>query len=371
MGRSIWPMFPDVQQDLLLRTCLLDGEAAIASWHAWRARIGVEDLDLASQRLLPLAYQNLTRLGIVDPELARYKGVARHVWSGNRIRVRNVEQLLQAFAAAQIPVMVLKGIALLALYYRNWGSRATTDIDILVPPPLAAAAGRVLVEHGWTCTPQVRFLGSASYRTTCYGMPFWNDAGIELDLHWHVIRERCEEDADEGFWRHAQPVRINASEARTLGDTDQLFHAIVHGTQGNLVSPIRWIADAAMILRAAEIDWQRFLDQVVESNLVLRVRPALRYLHDAFGLPIPAATLDDIARIPHTPVETLEARFEDARLPRFVRQAGIRYAHYRRTANAAAAPSNFLTYLQTTWGSSTWIGTVKEGARRAVPYFRG
>lgn len=50
-ARKLWKAFPDTGQELLLKTCLFEGDRAVESWHAWRKIVDVDDLDLASQRL--------------------------------------------------------------------------------------------------------------------------------------------------------------------------------------------------------------------------------------------------------------------------------------------------------------------------------
>ena len=127
MTAKLWHTFPDKPQELLLKACLFEGDAALESWHAWRGLISVDELDTASQRLLPLAYRNLTACGVNAAELERYRGVARYVWYHNQSRTVAVEALLRIFAAVGIPAMVLKGAALAHLYYPNVSLRPMND----------------------------------------------------------------------------------------------------------------------------------------------------------------------------------------------------------------------------------------------------
>ena len=67
-------------QLLLLRAALGSGDEALASWSAWKERVGLDRAEAASQRLLPLVYRNLVRLGADDPELPKLKGLPLVMW---------------------------------------------------------------------------------------------------------------------------------------------------------------------------------------------------------------------------------------------------------------------------------------------------
>ena len=369
MTKRLCQIFPNEQQELLLKTCLFDGDAAIGSWRAWQKLVDVEELDIGSQRLLPLAYQNLSSLGVEESELERYRGVARYVWYENQSKLLQVQALLSIFSAAQIPVILLKGMALAPLYYKNWALRPTNDLDILVPTRLAGEAGALLASSGWR-SPDLDFLKSAAYRTTIHATAFSDGKGHDLDLHWHAVRELCSEDADSSFWEAAQILRLNGRDALALGDTDQLFHIIIHATHWDIVAPIRWVADTAMLLRVARIDWDRFLKHVVKGCFVLRARLVLRYLRDRFHLPIPDWVQHELDRARSSPVEALEARIDGMDIPLLMWQVGIRYVHYRRNCESPVAPRTFPSYIRTTWGSKSWTGTLKAAAIR-LPHYIG
>lgn len=367
MTAKLWHTFPDARQELLLKTCLFQGDAALASWRAWRDVTSIDELDIASQRLLPLAYRNLSDCGVKSAELDRYRGVARYVWYQNQSRVAAVEALLSIFSAAGIPAMALKGAALAHLYYRDVSLRPMNDIDILVPVRLAEKAGGELTRHGWSPiipTP----LGSPLFRSTTHAAAYRMDGYQELDLHWHAIWELCAEDADDSFWENAQELRIGRVAALALGDTDQLFHAIIHATRRDAVATIRWVADAAMILRRAEIDWHRLVEHATDGHLVRRMRSALRYLADEFRLPIPEHVLGQLESSHPVPIENLEARIDGSAMPKMLRQAGRRYLHYRRNRTSRSAPQFFPTYLRTTWGCETWSETLRAGFTRLPAY---
>ena len=89
-----------------------------------------------AQQVLPLMYQNLTRLGFpgvphsVEAEL-------RHASGTNALRnsllARELARLLALLDEAGIPAIPLKGVALAEALYGDSGLRVCSDIDILVP----------------------------------------------------------------------------------------------------------------------------------------------------------------------------------------------------------------------------------------------
>ncbi len=368
MTKRLFLQLPDERQELLLKACLFNGVAAIDSWRAWQSLIDVEDIDVGSQRLLPLAYQNLSAQDVAATELERYRGVARYIWYDNHRKMLQTRAVLDAFAEAQIPVMLLKGLALVPLYYRNWALRPTNDLDLMVPPQLAGAAGEVLERNGWR-SGYSRLLKSAAYRTTIHAMSFVGEAGDSLDLHWHALLDWCSEDADTTFWEAAQVLPLNGCNVLALGDTDQFFQIIVHTPRRDPIAPIRWVADATMLLRVANVDWDRLLALIAAGGFVLRARQALSYLRDVFYLAVPDRVLRELGRATPSAVETLEARINRLNMPRLIWQACFRYAHYRRNRRWPAAPRNFPSYLRTTWGGETWVDTLRAVAVRLPRYF--
>ena len=48
--------WPSRQQELLLKASLLRGKEALSAWEEWRSDVDIEQVDVASHRLLPLLY---------------------------------------------------------------------------------------------------------------------------------------------------------------------------------------------------------------------------------------------------------------------------------------------------------------------------
>ena len=82
------------------------------------------------------------------------------------------------------------------------------------------------------------------------------------------------------------PVEIVGVRALALSPADQFLHVCGHGVAWNHVPPLRWIADAAAVVRASgeTMDWERVRERAAHHGLGLALAAALRVLDDVAGL---------------------------------------------------------------------------------------
>jgi hypothetical protein len=281
--------FPNPAQELLLKTALLNGSAARDAWRQWREMVDFEtQVDGGSLRLLPLVYHNLLALEVDDPLMLRLKGIYRKAWSKNHLLFRKTAGALSLLHSAGIPTMVLKGIPLTLLYYRNHALRPMCDMDVMVPAEEADRALHILEREGWIIRkPHLRSFSLRFGRS----MELDNVNGDELDLHWHPIFETHGDGVQQDFWDRAVELEVSGVTSLTLCPSDQLFHTLVHGLRCNNDPPIRWVPDAISIIRSETqpVDWQRLLDYTMKYRVSLQVWMALQYLVERFGCPVPDA----------------------------------------------------------------------------------
>src|SRR5215813_6306532 len=141
--------WPTANQELILRAALLKGDAALEAWTAWKRVSDIDVLDFGSHRMIPQLYRNLVELGVEDPLLDRFKGVYRYYLYKNEKLLHSTAQVLQAFHDAGIETILLKGSALVPLYYRESALRPMQDADILVRVEQARPAMALLRKMGW------------------------------------------------------------------------------------------------------------------------------------------------------------------------------------------------------------------------------
>jgi hypothetical protein len=263
--------WPNREQELMLRAALLQGEPALQAWNEWLRSVNIDVIDYGSHRLVPQLYRNLQRHGVKDPLMDRLKGVYRYYLYKNEILMHRISALLAAFAEAGITTMVLKGAALIPLYYRETGVRPMLDADVLVHSHQAEQAMEVLSKLQWK---PFRFGQPLMRIPIVHSTPFEDSGGRQMDLHWHLFWECFNAGDDEDYWGKAIPIQIGGVKTLALSPTDQLLHTCWHGARWNEVPPIRWVADAMAVLgaSAAEIEWASLLKRHSDIASCCRLR---------------------------------------------------------------------------------------------------
>ncbi len=292
---------------LLLRAALLPGAEAVEAWREWRAGIAGDALDPGSRDLLPLAGYVMRAHGLRDPLLDTARDAEHACWLRNAQRLHALSGLLHALRERGVDTLALKGAALVLRYYPDAGLRAMYDTDLLVPATRAVEVMRFLIATGWTAVG-LRTTARAPERALAvrHAHAFEDRRGEQLDLHWHVLWECCDARADEAFWDASVPMTVAGAETRTLGATDQLLHVCVHGARDNRAAPLRWAADAMLVLRAGPIDWDRLLALARRHALTLPLRDTLARLAARLDAPVPPDVLRALAREPVSPLYRLE-----------------------------------------------------------------
>jgi hypothetical protein len=351
--------WPTRDQELILRAALLEREPALESWNEWRRNVNIDVIDYGSHRMVPQLYRNLQRHGIKDPLMERLKGVYRYYLYKNEILMHRIATLLAAFEDAGIQTMVLKGAALIQLYYRESGLRPMLDADVLVHAHQAEQAMELLSKLGWK---SVRHTRPQARIPIVHSTPFEDDGGRQVDLHWHLFWECFNANDDDDYWTNAIPIKIGGVQTLALSHTDQLLHTCWHGARWNEVPPIRWVADAMTILGAssAEIEWSRLLKKAQRHRIVLPVKDSLEYLKQKFDAPVPESLLKSLSavRISKIERENYELTLNPMAPPttaRILRQLYYDYRWLSSSTSSRVKSVVFAKHLQAKWNiESIW-----------------
>ena len=243
----------------LLRAALHPADAPDA-WAAYAAHLSDGPIDEGEERLFPLVAANLpdTRDAAARAELLRaaVATAIRRRTAADRARDAAAELL----DAVGIPRYWTKGSAIAGLYYDRPHHRTSMDVDAIVR---------------WDDVSRLRD------HLVAEGLPFKND----LNLKFGPARVTSSEisfalpghtDVDVA-WAPRMPFAFDPWLAERLwdrrtadampGPTWLLVEAIEHGLSVNVVAPIRWITDAAMLLRKAAIDWP-FVARIADRYLL-------------------------------------------------------------------------------------------------------
>ena len=302
---SCWP---DELESLLLQAGLCEKSRAIAAWKEFCGRIDdIEDLAEGCYRLLPLVAGNLQDCREPIPHRDRLLGVLRHAWFKNQQLLARTIPFLSRLQEAQIDFLLLKGAAL-ADYYRQQGAvRSMVDIDFLVQPEEVEKALTLLRQLD--CRPrtdkpveQLRDLVHFRHELTLD-----TPTGAVLDMHWYLVSDARHPEAQEELWRGAVPCALGSLGAKTLNRADQLLHACLHGAVWNDVSPVRWLADSVMLIRAG-IDGSRLEAQARRLEHLQPVRETLLLL-DSLDIGLPPALVEHWRAMEPTRLEQSEGGY--------------------------------------------------------------
>jgi Uncharacterised nucleotidyltransferase len=262
---------------LLLQAALLDDcTRATLAYQQWMTSNNVDTLDPGSHRLLPLLDAAITRHQWPHPAEQRIKGVSRHTWAENTIRISRTQLVLRDFSTHGIDHMMLKGGALFQTYGHT-ARRSVWDLDVLVPQRQTELAVERLRQLGYA-SPAKPYFGPQSpisYPGMGFSSIHPNPLTDDVDLHWRCLYYSCDRTYEARVWDRSQAYTLGTEPTRRPSDTDLLFQVIAHGMGWNTVAPIRWAADAHVLISSGSIDWDLLCDEAIRNRLVSEVHNGL------------------------------------------------------------------------------------------------
>jgi len=300
---------------LFLRTCLLAGEDARASWTLWRAASrapnGLDRNRLLEKIFAPLLLRSATRNGLeLDrDEVARLKA-RRLAESRRRERfLRILAEVLSILHAAHLDFLLVKGAALAEGVYPDPVLRHAHDIDVLLPEADLVRARDALVGAG----------GRFSEVTSSSGhQALVHASRLPVMLHSRAF-DRSDWPVPFGvFDADARQVHVAGAAVRVPAPHHALLHVSVQGlAAGRSVAALRWVCDAWHLApRLAPADWDRLVRTAVAHGLAAPLALALTYLADAMHVVLPRSALSaltDHARLHAlTTARDLVPRLQDA-----------------------------------------------------------
>jgi hypothetical protein len=213
----------------------------------------------------PLLYTHTkaARVPLPAPVRRELQGLYLRHRHASQVRSRVLCRILAAYETAGIQALVLKGGALAHLLYPEPGLRPTSDLDLLVHPPQALHAQRVLAEIGFsapippenaTPTPDVH-----PANLLAEGLL------VTIDIHPQLVKRPASPLMDvERLAARALPFTLGQNDctAYTLGYEELLWHLCLH-LRGHAdvfrSHRLIWMADIRSLAErfVAEIDWER------------------------------------------------------------------------------------------------------------------
>jgi hypothetical protein len=158
-----------------------------------------------------------------------------------------LDRLDQAFHAAAIPYVVLKGAHVRECVYPDPALRRAGDVDLLVAPDDRRRAACALAYAGYTLHANA---ANISHEAT------FSEGLVDIDLHWHMLRPgRTRVDLTGELLERRQ--RVNGLWG--LSDTDTVFLMLTHPAFAKYVcSPnmgLARVADFLLWIDKQPVDW--------------------------------------------------------------------------------------------------------------------
>jgi hypothetical protein len=336
-------------QRLLLDVVLASPEKAVEAWEHWDALTDWQHcmIDQGSFRLLPLVYRRLAGIAPDIEAISTLKGLYRRSWFENVRLFKLTGPGLELLINAGHPLLLFKGFSLSLQYYQDKGARSMADVDVLVPEDEAYEALYLLEEAGWQSSGNAEYSARETLQRM-HSVDLHHISGGKIDLHRYLFHYTLTPGIDTPVWMHAGEGEFNGLKVKTLCPADEFLHTCLHGLRFNKIPSIRWIADAATILREAgeNIDWEYLAGEARRREISLQTSKALNLLANEFEMPIPPTVLVDLAGGPFS-------WFEAAEYKRFSTNPGWIPALIHRQ------PFFYFRRAGRPGGFSWWIGLVR------------
>jgi hypothetical protein len=260
---------PSPVQEQLLGAALDTPEAAAAAWAALPPDFDLERMERGSFELMPLVARNLAAAGRPDARLPKLAGIRRRTWVKNNLLLDRLLAAAAAFESRGIGFVVVEGPTQAERYYGDLGLRPTSTIHLLVKSADIPSALTELSSLGWVEQP-------------LNGYPGWRvltDAGKNIC----IVKDRLAFDFvgthdSDVPWTAPDEFNVRGTSLPLPSPTHALLAAIVGGARIGPTTPTQWIADAVLISRTSQVEFDHLMSDAKIHGQALRVRAASRYL---------------------------------------------------------------------------------------------
>lgn len=267
----------------------------------WSRDIGERIVRLGIAPCLYYRLREIGGLGRLLPEVAREWATA-YVRSGIAAtqRTRELGAVLTALEAANIPVILLKGMHLALGFYENPALRPMTDIDLLVPRRDLEQVVAILPGLGTGFTFGEPFdleqvCASQPHLPICYKplLP-----GSRIEFHWHIEDPKFPHAIDlDGLWERARPFSALGREVLGLCPEDVILTTCLHVVRHQFYHYLlRAICDINVVCRRhiGELDWCALTDRAIRWRAADEVYLVLELARRTLRAPVPERTIRNL-----------------------------------------------------------------------------
>jgi len=244
-----------------------------------------------------LLHHNSEKLGLNIPHEARetFKAIYWATLAHNIRLYDELEKLLNGLAQDGTDAMVLKGIPLCRVLYRDLGLRPNGDIDLLVRFDDVVRLAPSFRAMGYLPTGED---AEDLLRRKWFKTGFLKRNGFPgpVEVHWNWAQPTRARPNMDLAWGRSEAVDLDGLPIRVLGPEDLLIYLCTHLSYHSFHIRLIWICDIHELIsqKGSTLDWSYVCREARRQRLQTPVFVTLNYLKGVFGTMIPVGTLKKV-----------------------------------------------------------------------------
>lgn len=257
-------------------------------------------LELAQwHRLVPLLWDHLRApdpsLPVPAPVLDALRDAARVSTARSLNLQHEMGRILALLDREGVPVILLKGAALVEAVYPHPGQRTMVDLDLLVPRADIERAHGLVQTLGYSVGgARVARDDDHVLATYHHHYPLRRDGGaVIVELHQGLVDDRPDFDV-QGIWDRARPSDQGGHRHLLQAPEDLALHVAMHFAKDRMSrheSALGQLADLVRIVEQLPIDWDVTIERARASCVADRLFVALASAQLLFGDLVPAGVV--------------------------------------------------------------------------------
>jgi hypothetical protein len=213
----------------------------------------------------------------------------------NALMFDELERLSRSFQTAGVPLIALKGSAIIAEWAHDLAVRPMEDLDLLVREQDLKTVDGILSADGYV-PDESSYSRDWYYRHHHHIAPLYHPGKrITVEVHRNILYARSPFHIDaQKLWERSRPVRLGEGVIRVLSTEDTLLHLCLHLSYAHCFhDPLKTLLDIRrIVVRSGDrIDWWWMVREAEKRGCADYVFPVLRLAKEVLGAEIPIADL--------------------------------------------------------------------------------
>jgi len=273
-------------------------------------------MDAQKHSILPLLYYHLTQfhkeIQIPTNILKQLKQAYFHSSLENTQVYYDLSKVLGEANISNIPIIVLKGVAIASSIYPNVALRPMSDLDLLVKSEDIRMVHELLLRLGWKC---MNGRVQSENRIKFNHALLYKKYELYIDLHLKII-----ELPKLNPWTNAVSIKIDFNKTLVLGTGDIILflcnHLCKHITSSSYVTELIKFYDIAQVLRKSKesIDWNYIVQNAYINQCEHIIYCILDFIKTEFEEDIPTDVLSKLKNKKFT-VQISDVLYKNKKLP--------------------------------------------------------